>query len=191
MRTDFLGLFTTLNSARVPYVVVGGLALLLHGVDRVTADVDLVTDLATGATRDLISALTAAGYRPVAPVDPELLADAAIRDQWRADCYAGRRAGHRCVRRASHYDEGAHGQAARPRRCPATARAAEQRTEMTEFDARSIPEAWGSFEDAEKLRRWAFLQKSPAERLAWMIEMLEIAYATGARQLSPPPDDGD
>jgi hypothetical protein len=59
---------------------------------------------------------------------------------------------------------------------------------MTEFDPHSIPKAWGSFEDAEKLRRWAFLQKSPAERLAWMIEMLEIAYATGARQLSPPPD---
>lgn len=59
---------------------------------------------------------------------------------------------------------------------------------MTEFDRHSIPEAWGSFEDAEKLRRWAFLQKSPAERLTWMIEMLEIAYATGARQLSPPPD---
>lgn len=85
MRTDFLGLFTTMNSARVPYVVVGVLALLLHGVDHVTADVDLVTDLATGATRDLINALTAAGYRPVAPVDPALLADAAIRDRWRTE----------------------------------------------------------------------------------------------------------
>ena len=85
MRTDFLGLFGTLNSARVPYVVVGGLALLLHGVDRVTADVDLVIDLATGAARDLVNAVTAAGYRPVAPVDAALLADAAIRDQWRAE----------------------------------------------------------------------------------------------------------
>jgi len=85
MRTDFLGLFTTVNSARVPCVVVGGLALLLHGVDRVTAVVDLVTDLATGATRDLINALTAAGYRPVAPVDPALLADASIRDRWRTE----------------------------------------------------------------------------------------------------------
>ena len=75
--------FPTDGSARVPYVVVGGLALLLHGVDRVTADVDLVTDRATDATRDLINALTAAGYRPVAPVDPALLADASIRDQWR------------------------------------------------------------------------------------------------------------
>ena len=75
--------FPTDGSARVPYVVVGGLALLLHGVDRVTADVDLVTDRAADATRDLINALTAAGYRPVAPVDPALLADASIRDQWR------------------------------------------------------------------------------------------------------------
>ena len=60
---------------------------------------------------------------------------------------------------------------------------------MTEFDPHSIPQAWGSFEDAEKLRRWAFLRRTPAERLAWMIEMLEIAYATGARQFSPPLDD--
>ena len=62
---------------------------------------------------------------------------------------------------------------------------------MPEFDADQEPSAWGPSEDAEKLRRWAFLQKSPAERLTWMIEMLEIAYATGARQPSPPPDDGD
>ncbi len=53
---------------------------------------------------------------------------------------------------------------------------------MTEFDPQSIPHAWGSYEDAERLRRWAFLRKTPAERLAWMVEMLEIAYATGARQ---------
>lgn len=51
---------------------------------------------------------------------------------------------------------------------------------MTEFDRHSIPRAWGSFEDAEKLRRWAFLQKTPEQRLAWLVEMLKIAYATGA-----------
>ncbi|NJD32983.1 MAG: hypothetical protein FIB04_13985 [Gammaproteobacteria bacterium] len=85
MRTDFLGLLATLNDARVPYVVVGGLALLLHGIDRVTADVDLVIDLATGGTLELVNALTTAGYRPVAPVDPTLFADATTRDQWRAE----------------------------------------------------------------------------------------------------------
>jgi hypothetical protein len=40
--------------------------------------------------------------------------------------------------------------------------------------------SWGSFEDAESLRRWAFLRRTPAQRLDWLIEMLEIAYRTGA-----------
>lgn len=42
------------------------------------------------------------------------------------------------------------------------------------------PASWGSYDDAEALRRWAFLRRTPAERLAWLIEMLEIAYRTGA-----------
>jgi len=53
---------------------------------------------------------------------------------------------------------------------------------VTEFDPQSIPQAWGTYDDAERLRRWAFLRKTPGERLSWMVEMLEIAYATGARQ---------
>lgn len=57
---------------------------------------------------------------------------------------------------------------------------------MTEFDPQSIPQAWGTYDDAERLRRWAFLRKTPAERLEWMVEMLEIAYATGARQPRQP-----
>lgn len=44
------------------------------------------------------------------------------------------------------------------------------------------PEGTGSFEDAERLRRWSFLQRSPSQRLDWLIEMLEIAYASGALQ---------
>ncbi len=46
------------------------------------------------------------------------------------------------------------------------------------------PPSWGSFDDAEALRHWAFLRRTPAERLAWLIEMLEIAYRTGA--IKPP-----
>jgi len=57
---------------------------------------------------------------------------------------------------------------------------------VTEFDPHSIPQAWGTYDDAERLRRWAFLRKTPGERLAWMVEMLEIAYATGARQPRQP-----
>ena len=41
MPVDFIGLFTLLIEARVRFVVVGGLALLLHGLDRPTVDVML------------------------------------------------------------------------------------------------------------------------------------------------------
>lgn len=82
MPTDFIGLFAMLAAARVRYVVVGGLAVLLHGLDRLTADVDLVIDLSTEAATATVRALTAAGYRPLAPVDPVSLADPAQRSDW-------------------------------------------------------------------------------------------------------------
>ena len=83
MPTDFAALFSMLAAARTRYVVVGGLAVLLHGIDRLTADVDLVLDLAPEATGDTVRALTAAGYRPMAPVDPMELADPERRSEWR------------------------------------------------------------------------------------------------------------
>jgi hypothetical protein len=82
MPTDFIGLFAILAGARIRFVVVGGLALVLHGLDRLTADVDLVIDLAADRVRDAVSALTSAGYRPLAPVDPLTLADPAQRHEW-------------------------------------------------------------------------------------------------------------
>ena len=85
MPTDFLSLFAVINAAQVPYVVVVGLALLLHGIDRVTGDIDLVIDLASGTSADLVNTLTQAGYRPFAPVDPALLANEIVREQWRLE----------------------------------------------------------------------------------------------------------
>jgi hypothetical protein len=82
---DFTGLFSVLSAAGVRFVVVGGLAMLLHGFDRLTADVDLVIDLASDAARSAVEALTKAGYRPLAPVDPAAFADAARREQWRRE----------------------------------------------------------------------------------------------------------
>jgi hypothetical protein len=82
MPTDFIGLFAILAGARVRFVLVGGLALVLHGVDRLTAGVDLVIDLSTESARSAVEALTAAGYRPLAPVDPIALAEPAQRLAW-------------------------------------------------------------------------------------------------------------
>jgi hypothetical protein len=82
MPTDIHGLFALLEAARLRYVLVGGLALVLRGVDRLTADVDLAADLAPEEALRLTGVLGQAGYRPAVPVDPRLLADAAVRDSW-------------------------------------------------------------------------------------------------------------
>ncbi len=43
---------------------------------------------------------------------------------------------------------------------------------------------FGSWQDAEKLRQWSFLQRTPEQRLQWLVEALSIAYQSGA--LRPP-----
>lgn len=82
MPTDFIGLFAVLAAARIRFVIVGGLALVLQGFDRLTAVVDIVIDLTAESVRDAVRALTQAGYRPLAPVDPIALADPEQRQQW-------------------------------------------------------------------------------------------------------------
>ena len=75
MPTDFIGLFAVLASARIRFVIVGGLALLLHGFDRLSACVDLVIDLSSDSVKDAVRALTGTGYCPLATVDALVLAD--------------------------------------------------------------------------------------------------------------------
>lgn len=64
MPTDFLSVLRAFQDAQVRYVLVGGLAVLLHGVDRLTADIDLIVDLAPEQASRAIETLLA-GYRPV------------------------------------------------------------------------------------------------------------------------------
>lgn len=81
----FEPLFNELNTAGIRYVVVGGLAVVLHGHARLTADVDLVIDLDPGPARQAIDALVRLGLEPRAPVNPMDFADAEIRGQWIRD----------------------------------------------------------------------------------------------------------
>jgi hypothetical protein len=78
----FEPIFDALNGAQVRYVVVGGLATVLHGFARLTADVDLVVDLAPDAAARAIDALVAQGFRPRVPVDAREFADASVRRRW-------------------------------------------------------------------------------------------------------------
>jgi predicted nucleotidyltransferase len=71
-----------LNNSDVRYVVVGGVAVVLHGYARLTADLDLAVDLSTLEARKAIEALLSLGFRPTAPVDPHGFADPRVRAQW-------------------------------------------------------------------------------------------------------------
>ena len=66
-------------------MVVGGVATVLHGHARLTADVDLILDLEEEAAAKAVHALTAYGLRPRVPVNPEEFADARIRRGWVRD----------------------------------------------------------------------------------------------------------
>ena len=74
-----------LNDAGVRYLVVGGVAVVLHGHLRTTADLDLVLDLEPGNVRAAVSALAASGFRPRAPVELMDFAESATRRSWIED----------------------------------------------------------------------------------------------------------
>jgi|APFre7841882724_1041349.scaffolds.fasta_scaffold444141_1 hypothetical protein len=57
---------------------------------------------------------------------------------------------------------------------------------MKVFDPNHEPQAWGTWEDAEALRRWSFERRTPEQRLAWLKAALEIAYQSGAIKPSRP-----
>lgn len=60
--------FRELNRRGVRYIVIGGVAVNLHGVPRTTADLDLLVDLQSPNLQRLVEAMKNLGYRPRAPV---------------------------------------------------------------------------------------------------------------------------
>jgi len=78
----FEPIFRALDTAGVRYVTVGGVAVVLHGYARMTADLDLAVDLAAEPAAAAIEALTAIGFQPRAPVDARDFADASARQRW-------------------------------------------------------------------------------------------------------------
>jgi predicted nucleotidyltransferase len=78
----FEPLFAALNEGRVRYVVVGGVATVLHGHARLTADVDLVIDLEPAECRRTLEILGRLGFQPRLPVDALDFCDPARRRRW-------------------------------------------------------------------------------------------------------------
>ncbi len=77
-----LEIVRALAAREVRYVIVGGVAVILHGVPRATYDLDLLADLSPDNVRALVEALEGLGFRPRAPVAARDLADPARRAEW-------------------------------------------------------------------------------------------------------------
>ena len=74
-----------LNSERVQYLIVGGLAVNAHGYERTTRDIDLVIGLEPENLKRGLRALLAIGYRFAVPVTLEDVANAQLRETWRQE----------------------------------------------------------------------------------------------------------
>lgn len=75
-------IFKALSDAEVEYVVVGGLAVIMHGHLRATRDLDLVIGLRPDNCAKGMSALSGIGLRPRLPVMIADFVDPATREDW-------------------------------------------------------------------------------------------------------------
>lgn len=84
-RVFYEDVFRALSRYGVRYLIVGGVAVNLLGVPRMTKDLDLMLDLSVDNLKLFLSAVKDLGYRPRAPVALEDFADASKRDAWRRE----------------------------------------------------------------------------------------------------------
>lgn len=78
----YVSLLRALAGAGVEFAVAGGFAVVLHGVPRMTFDLDIVVDLAADNMSRLVTALQAEGFRPRLPVPLSELQDPEKRREW-------------------------------------------------------------------------------------------------------------
>ena len=75
-------LLATLSSGKIDYVLVGGLAVTLHGYQRLTMDVDVALALYDENLAKFVDCAKSANLKPVLPIPIDSLRDAALIDQW-------------------------------------------------------------------------------------------------------------
>jgi hypothetical protein len=78
----YLELLKAMEEKGIRYVVVGGVAVVLHGFVRATMDLDLVVSLEPTNARKFLDLVKGLGYKPKIPVPLEQFADPAKRQEW-------------------------------------------------------------------------------------------------------------
>lgn len=82
----YFEIFEELFNRKIDYLIVGGLAVNLYGVPRVTQDIDIIIAFDKENILELNGVFRSLGYVPRLPgVDPEELADPVVREDWIAN----------------------------------------------------------------------------------------------------------
>lgn len=78
----YLDLFGALDRENVRYVLIGGLALNIHGVERATMDIDLMLAMDAQNLAAFLHVAEILRMTPVLPVSLQEFADPATRQRW-------------------------------------------------------------------------------------------------------------
>lgn len=79
---SMFNLINMLAKAEVEFVLVGGLAVALHGYQRVTMDVDVVLAMDADNLNKFLSVAKASDLRPTIPVNLDALANQELIEKW-------------------------------------------------------------------------------------------------------------
>jgi len=83
--TSFLALFAALNRNKVQYLVAGGWAVNLYGIERATGDIDLVVCLDPHNLEIFVEVMKELSLKPKAPVPVDDLIREDRREEWIRD----------------------------------------------------------------------------------------------------------
>lgn len=79
---DYLSIFKEFNKKKIKYIVVGGIAVNLHGIPRATYDIDLLLYLEDKNLKNYLALLKSWGFKPKVPVDIMDFAKKEKRTDW-------------------------------------------------------------------------------------------------------------
>jgi hypothetical protein len=78
----YLQLMRALEAGRVGYAIAGGFAVVMHGVPRMTFDLDILVDDDDANMHRLVEVFEQEGFQPRLPVALRELADSSARQRW-------------------------------------------------------------------------------------------------------------
>ncbi len=77
--------FKALNESRIEYLVVGGMAVSLHGIPRSTYDIDLLISFKPENIYSFWNKLNSLGWFPIVPIKVEEFVNPDYRQKWRSE----------------------------------------------------------------------------------------------------------